>query len=139
MHDIALALRTNLSLLWRKLKQTPGPGDLTLPERSALARLERGGPATAAALARQEQISPQSIGATIAVLHERDLIERRPDPTDGRRHVLSISKTGRELLHQRRTERTEAFARVLEAQFSREELEVLSEAGALLARLAENI
>ena len=66
--DVAGALRVSLGLLVRRLRQVKAEGELTLPESSALARLDRGGPTTSGALARLEQISPQSMGATLAAL-----------------------------------------------------------------------
>jgi DNA-binding MarR family transcriptional regulator len=94
-------------------------GELTLPETSALARLDRGGPTTSAALARLEQISPQSMGATLGALEARGLVERRPDPGDGRRVVLSFTEAGLEALRNRRDERTEQLARALATGFTR--------------------
>src|SRR5215472_10307855 len=82
-HEVAVMLRVSIGLLVRRLRQAQPAGDLTLPESSALARLDRGGPATPSALARLEQISPQSMGATIAALEARALVERHPDPADG--------------------------------------------------------
>ena len=137
--DVAVSLRMGIGMLLRRFKQTPAPGDLTLPESSALSRLDRGGPANAAELARQEQISPQSMGATLTALQSRGLIEKTPDPSDGRRYVLSITKDGLDLLHQRRTVRTDALARALTDLFTPDELTVLKNAGPLLERLAENI
>ena len=65
--EVAGALRVSVGMLVRKLKQVSAAGDeeLTLPETSALSRLDRGGPATSSDLARLERISPQSMGATI--------------------------------------------------------------------------
>ena len=87
-------------MLVRRLRQVHAAGDLTLPESSALARLERHGPATAADLARAEAISPQSIGATLGALQARGLIDRRPDPADGRRIILAATPAGRRLVSQ---------------------------------------
>src|ERR1700685_3587597 len=84
---VAAALRVSIGLLVRRLRPAKAEGGLTMPETSALSRLDRGGPATSSALARQEQISPQSMGATLAALEARGLVERRPDPADGRRSV----------------------------------------------------
>ncbi len=86
---LAGELRTSVGLLLRRLRQITAEGELTLPESSALARLDRGGPATASELARREQISPQSIGATLAALEARGLVGRASDPDDGRRVILS--------------------------------------------------
>src|ERR1700735_3497804 len=66
--EVALARRVSIGLLLRRLRQTRAEGGLTVPETSALARLDRSGPATSSALARLEQISPQSMGATLAGL-----------------------------------------------------------------------
>ena len=46
---VAGALRLSIGLLVRRLRQAKADGELTLPESSALARLDRGGPATSAA------------------------------------------------------------------------------------------
>lgn len=136
--EVASALRTSISLLLRRMRQIPADEGLSLPERSALARLDRGGPATAAELARQEQISPQSMGATLAGLQARGLVERRPHPTDGRRHVLTPTALGTRMLDHRRSARTDQLAAALSAHFTPEEIEVLRKAAPLLERLARH-
>jgi DNA-binding MarR family transcriptional regulator len=137
--QLAAALRANVGLLLRRLRQVHGEGELTLPESSALVRLERGGPATPSALARLEQISPQSMGATLAALESRGLVERRSDPADGRRSVMSVTEAGRQVLGDRRNARTEQLARALSAGFTRPELEQLMAVAPLLERLAHSI
>jgi DNA-binding MarR family transcriptional regulator len=137
--DVARTLIVSVGLLRRRLRQVPVEGDLTLPESAALARLDRGGPATASALARREQISPQSMGATLAALEARGLVERRPDPDDGRRVVLSVTAAGLQTLRDRRSTRTQALAQALTAGFSRPELAQLMAAAPLLERLAQSI
>lgn len=139
MDELAAALRVSVGLLLRRLRQEQGDGELTLPESSALARLERGGPSSAAALATLEQISPQSMGATLAKLESRGLISRTPDPGDGRRAVISISPSGLAALRNRRNARTQMLARALASGFTREELDVLTAVAPLLERLAQSI
>jgi DNA-binding MarR family transcriptional regulator len=73
-------------------------GELTLPEIAALTRLDRGGPMTGAALAKLEQISPQSMGVTLGALEARDLVERRSDPDDRRQALTSITTAGAQVL-----------------------------------------
>jgi DNA-binding MarR family transcriptional regulator len=136
---LALELRLAVGLLRRRLRQSPIEDDLTLPETAALARLDRGGPSTSSALAREEQISPQSMGATLAGLEARGLIARAPDPDDGRRVVLSLSDAGRQAVRDRRAARTEQLARALAENFTEAELEQLGAAAPLLERLAENV
>jgi DNA-binding MarR family transcriptional regulator len=139
VHEVASALRVGIGLLLRRLRQVQADGELTLPESSALTRLDRGGPATSSALARLEQISPQSMGATLSALEARGLVERRPDPGDGRRVVISLSEAGRQALRDRRNARTEQLAQALSAGFTRSELQQLMAAAPLLERLAQSI
>jgi DNA-binding MarR family transcriptional regulator len=138
-HALARTLRTSTGLLFRRLRQMPSAGDLTLPETAALARLDRGGPATAAALARLEQISPQSMGATLAELEERGLVRRTADPSDGRRIVMSLSGPGLEALRSRRNAQTERLAQVIATEFTQAERRRLMAAAPLLERLAHSI
>jgi DNA-binding MarR family transcriptional regulator len=137
--EVAAALRLSIGLLLRRMRQAPVGDELTLPESAALARLDRGGPATSAALARLEQISPQSMGATLAALEARGLVDRAPDPDDGRRMILSVSEAGMQLLRDRRNARTELLARALSTGFTRAELKQLGAAAPLLERLAHSI
>ena len=140
VHEVAAALRVSIGLLRRRLRQVqPHGAELTWPETSALARLDRGGPATPGALAKLEQISPQSMGATIAGLEARGLVERRPDPRDGRRAVMSLTEAGRQVLRDKRTARTEQLAQALSTGFSGAELSQLMAAAPLLERLAASL
>jgi DNA-binding MarR family transcriptional regulator len=133
----AAALHVGVSLLLRRMRQTRPSGELTLPETAALARLERGGPNTPTALARLEQISPQSMGATLAGLEVRGLIARDQDPRDGRRIVISLTDKGRQLLRDRRSARTGQIAQALAAEFTPDEIAQLLTAAPLLERLAQ--
>jgi DNA-binding MarR family transcriptional regulator len=139
VHEVASAIRVSIGLLLRRLRQAPADGELTLPESSALTRLDRGGPATSSALARLEQISPQSMGATLGALEARGLVERHADPEDGRRVVISLSEGGRQALRNKRNARVEQLARALSSGFTDSELEQLMAAAPLLERLAQSI
>lgn len=137
--EVAAALRVSISLFVRQLRQVPAERELTLPESSALARLDRFGPATPTALARREQISPQSMGATLGALEARGLVERRPDPEDGRQVIMSLTAAGMQTLRNRRNARTEQLARALSADFTPAELRQLMAAAPLIERLAQSI
>jgi DNA-binding MarR family transcriptional regulator len=137
--EIAGALRVGVGLVVRKLRQSPSAGELTLAESSALAHLERSGPATSSDLARLERISPQSMGATISALEERGLIERTRDPEDGRRIALSITEAGRRTVHDKRGARTEQIAAALRDGFTQDELHQFAAIAPLLERLAAKL
>jgi DNA-binding MarR family transcriptional regulator len=137
--QIAATLRLSVGLLLRRLRQVPTTDELTLSESAALARLDRGGAATSAAPARLEQISPQAMGATLASLESRALVQRAPDPDDGRRVILSITDAGLGVLRDRRNARTEQLARALSSGFTHDELDQLMAVAPLLERLAQSI
>lgn len=139
IEEVAGALQVSIGLLLRRLRQVQADGDLTLSELAALARLDRGGAATAAALAKAEGIRPQSMGATLAALQERGLVERRADPEDGRRVLISLTAAGSALLRSRRSGRTELLARGLADGFTPDELAQLMAAAPLIERLGQRV
>jgi DNA-binding MarR family transcriptional regulator len=142
VEQLASVLHVSIGLLVRQLRQQSkldAEGGLTLPQTSALARLDRLGPMTAAQLARHEQISPQSMGATLASLELRGLVDRIADARDGRRMILSLTASGVEVLRSRRTARAQLLAHALEDQFTATELRQLAAAAPLLERLAQSL
>jgi DNA-binding MarR family transcriptional regulator len=139
LEDTSAALFGAITMMVRRMRQNPAPGELTLPERSALSRLDRNGPSTAADLARIEQISPQAMGITLGVLEEKGLVERRRDEGDRRRSVTSLTDAGREMLRLKRSARARLIADALGDGFTDDELRTLAEAVPLIQRLAEKI
>lgn len=139
-NTVASALLASIGVLVRRARQVPVEGGLTMPERSALSRLDRAGPTTSSALAREAQITAQAMGATLNALRTRGLVERRPDPDDGRRAVLTVTDAGRQALRNKRNARAELLAQALTGgAFTPTELEQLAAAAPLLERLAQHI
>jgi DNA-binding MarR family transcriptional regulator len=136
--QVGAEIRGTLAVLYRRIRQTKQMGDLTLPESSALSRLQHGGPTTAATLARLEQISPQSIGATVASLEAKGLIRRSADLADGRRVILSLTSAGDATVQARRSARDQQFTRALSALSAGERAQLL-QVMPLLQRLAEEL
>jgi DNA-binding MarR family transcriptional regulator len=139
IEELAGALRVSVGMLVRRLKHAEPTEDLTMPETSALSRLDRGGPMTSSDLARQDRVSPQSMGVTVAALEQRGLIARDRDPGDGRRITLSLTEAGRQVVHTRRDARTEQIARALRDGFTPDERAQLRAIVPLVERLAEEL
>jgi DNA-binding MarR family transcriptional regulator len=137
--DVAAALQLGIGLCLRRLRQVQPEGGLSLPEASVLKRLAQEGPATVTALAKAEQISVQSVGATLGTLEARGLLDRRPDPGDGRRSILSVTPAGRKALSDTRDARTGLLASALAAGFSAAELRQLMTAAPLIERLGQSL
>lgn len=132
---LAAVIYQAVSLISRRAKHLQAAGELTLPERVALARLDRGGPASAAELSRVEQISPQAMRVTLASLESQGLVRRESDPNDGRRQVVSLTPAGAQVVHGGRDARARRFADVLAEEFSAAELRTLARAAPLIERL----
>jgi DNA-binding MarR family transcriptional regulator len=138
--EVASALYASVSLLVRRLRQLPAPGEeLSPPERSALSRLDRGGPATAAELARADQITAQAMGNTLSSLERRGLVGRDRDPHDGRRIIMSVTELGTRTVRDKRHARAQQLAKVLAERFSDAELRTLRASAELVERLGEHL
>jgi len=139
VNEVAAALQMSIGLCIRQLRQMPAEGDLSLPEASVLKRLDRSGPSSVTELAKAEQISVQSMGTTLGALEARGLVQRHPHPTDGRRSVLSITKSGTRVLSDKHNGRAEQLAKALSTGFSPAELRQLMVAAPLIERLAQSL
>ncbi|GAA2583212.1 MarR family transcriptional regulator [Winogradskya consettensis] len=130
-------VRVVVGRLRRRLKEVAGLDDLTPSQTSVLSRLSKDGAASASDLAAAERVRPQSIAATLAVLDERAMIERRPDPHDGRRQLISLTTHGRELIEGSRQAREEWLAKALDERCTEQERQTIIAALALLEKVSE--
>jgi DNA-binding MarR family transcriptional regulator len=135
--ETATRLRVGIGAFKRRSQEALAEGDLTAPQLTALSRLDRLGPSTTAELARREQITPQAMGATIASLEERGLVIRRPDATDGRRAILSLTPAGKAAIRSGRSAVADLIAETLAESFTPEQIAILDAAGPLIERLAD--
>ncbi|HEY0248111.1 MAG TPA: MarR family transcriptional regulator [Gryllotalpicola sp.] len=135
--ELAGDLLASIRLFLAAARKARPEGELSASEIGALLRLRRAGETTSSALARLEGISPQAMGATIAALESRGLIEREKDAEDGRRILLRTTDAGREVIDARRGARAEKMAQALAAGFTAQELDTLRAAAPLLDRLAQ--
>lgn len=133
----AREVRTVVGRLRRRLKQTYDTEGLTPSQTSVLSRLDKFGPRSTSDLAAAERVRHQSMAATLQALDERGLIERRADPADGRRQLVSVSESGHAFLEDKRRAGEEWLARALEDRYTEPERQALLTALALLERLTE--
>ncbi|MEU8700643.1 MarR family transcriptional regulator [Streptomyces sp. NPDC048680] len=133
--QVANDLAAVVGRLLRRLRSSSSESLLTPTQRSVLARLDDGGPATTAALARAEFVRPQSMRLTLGVLEEQGIVERAPDPDDGRKSVMSITDAGRTTLAEVRAAKRNWLAEAVAAELDGAERRTVAEATALLDRL----
>jgi len=82
--------------------------DLTPHHYSALIALDQLGAMSQQQLSHLVGIDPRNAVPVIDQLQTRGLLARNPDPTDRRRHAVTLTATGRRLLTQLRHTATEA-------------------------------
>jgi DNA-binding MarR family transcriptional regulator len=130
--DLTLAI----GQLIRRLRFAANPGEMTLSQSSALARLEREGPMTTADMARAESMKPQSMKAILASLEEEDCVERQPHPTDGRQILFVLTPKGLEERRRHTVAKREWLIEAL-AKFDEAEIQMLAAAIPLIRRLGD--
>src|SRR4249919_1438817 len=91
--ETAARLRMAIVRTARRLRQeAAGEGtELTPTAGSALATVERHGPLTPSELARIERIKRPTATRILRVLREAGLVDRTPDPTDGRSALVGVN------------------------------------------------
>jgi DNA-binding MarR family transcriptional regulator len=132
-------LRVAVGRIVRRLRRPNGAAELTPSELSVLARLDEHGPCGPAALAEIEQVSPPVVCASLAGLQRFGMVDRAPDPHDGRRVVISLTAAGRSALTARRSALAHQVAGALTTRFNPAERQQLLDAVPLLQRLAADL
>lgn len=132
---LAADLGATVGQLMRQLRAASAEGELTPSQRSVLARIAAGGPATTAALARAELVRPQSMRLTLGALEENGVLARSPHPTDGRQVVFSLTDEGRRMLDTVRRAKQDWLAVAIADRLTAEEQRTLAAATELMQRL----
>jgi DNA-binding MarR family transcriptional regulator len=135
---LAGELRTVLGRLKRRLREQGGRNDLTSSQIAVILRLEKDGPATVSSLARAEGMRPQSMSSVIAPLEEMGFVAGAADPNDGRKTLISLTKTCRKSIEDGRAARQDWLAQALQKKLSPQEQKKVLTAIRLLARLTED-
>ncbi len=134
--QLAIEMRQVIGVLLHRLRAESADQELSMSEQSVLRRLLDQGPATTAALARAEWVTPQSMGATLARLEGGGHISRASDPDDLRRSTISIAERGRQALKAGRDARQGWLASAIDATLDAEEQRELLSAIGLLRRVS---
>jgi DNA-binding MarR family transcriptional regulator len=136
--DTASQLRDAIVRTSRRLRQEAATETgLSPATTAALATINRSGPLTPSELAELEHVKRPTMTRTLACLERDGLIERTPDPTDGRSFVVVVSEAGRERLVRLRRRKSAYLARRLR-KLDPDEVETLARAAELLERMRED-
>jgi DNA-binding MarR family transcriptional regulator len=136
--DSAARLRMAVVRTARRLRQEAAGavGELTPTSAAALATVERHGPLTPSELAGIERVKRPTATRTLRVLGEAGLVERTPDPADGRSALVSVTGEGRERLRRLRGRKNAYLARRMR-DLPEADVETLERAAAILEQILE--
>lgn len=131
----ATALRVTIARIYRALRLTATSG-ITPSQGSVLFRIEQSEPVRMGVLAHHERITPATLSKVVDSLESLELVERVPDPLDGRVTLLRLSAAGRRLIEAQRDASTLALEQAL-AQLASADRDALLHSMSALERLAE--
>jgi DNA-binding MarR family transcriptional regulator len=136
--DTASHLRDAIVRTSRVLRQeAAAETGLSPSATAALATINRSGPLTPSELAELERVKRPSMTRTLGCLEREGLIERTPDPADGRSFLVAVNDAGRERLTRLRRRKSAYLARRLR-KLDPDEVETLARAAELLERIRED-
>ncbi|WNI33705.1 MarR family transcriptional regulator [Streptomyces sp. ITFR-6] len=131
-------VRTVIGRLRRRILNAAEAEDITFGQESVLTRLSASPGITASELATAEGVRHQSVTATLASLTALGLVERRPDPGDGRRLLVALTEAGHQRVAEGRQARQEWLAGELQERCTEEERQAVIAAMAVLERLTHD-
>ncbi|MBJ6637181.1 MarR family transcriptional regulator [Streptomyces sp. DHE7-1] len=114
----------------------PAVQKLSFTTLSVLDTLAVSGPKRLTELARTEQISQPGLTQLVTRLERDGLVERRPDPTDGRAVLVHMTEGGRRIGQSRQEDRGRHLTPLI-AQLTPAERQAIAAALPALTRLAE--
>ncbi|MCO5999070.1 MarR family winged helix-turn-helix transcriptional regulator [Actinoallomurus rhizosphaericola] len=109
---------------------------LSFTTLSVLHTLARRSPLRLGELTATEQVTQSAITQMVTRLENDGLVERRPDPRDGRAVLIHLTPAGAEVVAARRADRVARLAPILE-RLSAEERSAIAAALPALRRIAE--
>ncbi len=134
-HSLAEMLHRGAIGLLRGIKVADQETGVSPQRLSALSVLVFGGPQSLVSLATAEGVKPPTMSKLVAELESIGLVEKSPDPEDGRGLVIAATARGRKVMLAGRDRRLALLKQRL-AGLSEKELARLEAAAPILLKLA---
>lgn len=133
--ESAVSLRLAITRTARRLRQEAG-STLTPTALATLASIERNSPVTPTRLAEIERVKRPTVTRVISHLTEMGMIDRIPDPEDGRSCRLEITDAGADYLDEQRSRKSAYLTHLLDS-LPADQVETLEKAATILESALE--
>jgi DNA-binding MarR family transcriptional regulator len=135
---VAIELMKAMTRLRARLRSESEPNAMgwTWSQLTTLARVVEG-PTTTSALALAEHVRRQSMAEMIATLRTDGLVTTAPDPSDGRKILISVTPKGRALSATIPAVREAWLNKAIQSLLEPDEQQTLLKAAAIMNRLAD--
>ncbi len=130
--DFAMAFEE----LTRIIIRLPSSDKLSFTTLSVLHTLSRRSPMRLTELTANEQVTQSGMTQLVTRLEKDGLVERRPDPKDGRVVLVHLTERGADIIQSRRTERIAHLSGFME-ELTPEERQAIASAIPALLHLAD--
>jgi len=137
LEQLDASLTSAVSRLIRRLRAEKSHERISDAQRTALALLVKGGPCTLSELSELERVKPPSMNQTVNALVELGYVERRDDPSDGRKVILAATPSGLSIIEET-SRRLHAWLQAQLVELSVEERQVLDAAVPIISKMADS-
>lgn len=129
--DEVARLRGAIGALARRLRPTEATAGMTPTQISVLLSIVAHGPLRAGTLAEHESLNPTMLSRVLAILCERGVVRRVPDPSDRRATLVEATAAGRKLRERMRRERNAKLEPLLDELTAKERSAIVAALPAL--------
>jgi DNA-binding MarR family transcriptional regulator len=138
--EAAHELMKAMTRLRARLRTESAPDEMpcTWSQLMTLSRIVKEGPTTTSALAQAEHVRRQSMSETVAALRADGLITSDPDPSDGRKTLITATRKGETLSATIRAGRGAWLEATIATLLPPEDHQTLLRAATLMSHLADS-
>jgi DNA-binding MarR family transcriptional regulator len=138
IEELDAELSLAVSRLFRRLRaQKRVDEEIGDSHRTVLALLVKEGPRTLGELSDHERVKPPSMNQTVNLLVESGYVERRDDPSDGRKVILAATSAGEAVIVETRR-RLHEWLQAQLRELTPEERQVLAVATGIISKVASS-
>ena len=138
LKELSSSLRASVSALHKRLrKQMYSVDSYSMTEIRTIGLLYKKGLLFPSELAALTKVRPQSMSQILNKFEKQGIIKKIPSKEDGRKKYISLTASGKKIVENTRYERDEWLAKTIATTLTKKEKRTLTDAIAILNKLAE--